>query len=530
MDSKALFLFLCSSVMSVSCIHGAKLLFAPLDLGYNSRVTNMLKLCNLMYKQGHDISVLWSELLQKHELYEMNEKNNLKMMEQYDIITYKTPVLNGTGNQNWLDDMIGLPMSQQNEPTRPVILSNLELTLKDQTAWKRLTEVKYDLIITDEYVFVTRILGAQFDIPVIAYINWGPFSIQGSLLAPINPSYIPIDLSQPYSDSMTFMERLWNTWEHIKLYKSSITTFGKAKEICLKYSRIIKPSACENLPDFYKTVSLILMNRHNVLHYPAPFMPHVISIADFFLDPPKQLDAYYNDIVENSGSHGVILVSFGSLFRRLSDTRAAMFARAFAAMPQTVIWSYDGDKPEGLGANTIIDKWIPQKDLMSHPNIKLVVHQCGMTSTFQTIHYAQPTVNIPFFLDQVYNCEKLANRVKSGELLRVEGLTSEILLKAMKNVISNATYKANAEKASKILSDNDMDPSDKAIYWIEYVLRHKGAHHLRSQGMNNLSFCQYYLLDIIGLVLLIVIFILYVVVSLVKFLGRKIWPYKQKRD
>lgn len=36
---------------------------------------------------------------------------------------------------------------------------------------------------------------------------------------------------------------------------------------------------------------------------------------------------------------------------------------------------------------------------------------------------------------------------------------------------------------------------DTAIYWIEYVARHKGAFHLRSVGAD-LSWYQYYLVDV----------------------------------
>lgn len=33
------------------------------------------------------------------------------------------------------------------------------------------------------------------------------------------------------------------------------------------------------------------------------------------------------------------------------------------------------------------------------------------------------------------------------------------------------------------------------MYWLEYVLRHRGAPHLRA-AVHELSFCQYFLLDV----------------------------------
>jgi hypothetical protein len=43
---------------------------------------------------------------------------------------------------------------------------------------------------------------------------------------------------------------------------------------------------------------------------------------------------------------------------------------------------------------------------------------------------------------------------------------------------------------------------DTAIYWVEYVIRHKGAPHLRVAGLD-LPWYQYHLLDVIVFIALI---------------------------
>lgn len=37
---------------------------------------------------------------------------------------------------------------------------------------------------------------------------------------------------------------------------------------------------------------------------------------------------------------------------------------------------------------------------------------------------------------------------------------------------------------------------ERAVWWIEYVIRHKGAHHLKNPALS-MPWYQYYLLDII---------------------------------
>lgn len=51
-----------------------------------------------------------------------------------------------------------------------------------------------------------------------------------------------------------------------------------------------------------------------------------------------------------------------------------------------------------------------------------------------------------------------------------------------------------------------MSPMDTAIYWTEYVIRHKGAPHLRSTAVG-MPWYQYYLIDVFFVIFLFVAFI-----------------------
>lgn len=68
-------------------------------------------------------------------------------------------------------------------------------------------------------------------------------------------------------------------------------------------------------------------------------------------------------------------------------------------------------------------------------------------------------------------------------------------------------YKRNAKIASDIFKDRPMSPAKSVVYWTEYVIRHKGAPHLKSHALN-LAWYQYILLDVIA-VICIILFIAY---------------------
>lgn len=58
---------------------------------------------------------------------------------------------------------------------------------------------------------------------------------------------------------------------------------------------------------------------------------------------------------------------------------------------------------------------------------------------------------------------------------------------------------------------------EKAVWWTEYVLRNKGAKHLKGPAANIPSY-QYYLLDVIGFLLAVLLICLFVIYKFLKFI------------
>lgn len=52
-------------------------------------------------------------------------------------------------------------------------------------------------------------------------------------------------------------------------------------------------------------------------------------------------------------------------------------------------------------------------------------------------------------------------------------------------------------RISKLYRDQLNRPLDTAIYWVEYVAKHRGAAHMHSAGQD-LSFVEYHNLDILA--------------------------------
>lgn len=64
------------------------------------------------------------------------------------------------------------------------------------------------------------------------------------------------------------------------------------------------------------------------------------------------------------------------------------------------------------------------------------------------------------------------------------------------------SYTENAKMLAAIFKDRPITVMDNAIYWTEYVLKYKGAYHLRSAAVK-LPWYSEYLLDVFSFIILV---------------------------
>ena len=87
--------------------------------------------------------------------------------------------------------------------------------------------------------------------------------------------------------------------------------------------------------------------------------------------------------------------------------------------------------------------------------------------------------------------------------------------------MDNPKYAKRAEEHGHLLMDDINKPLDRAIWWLEYALRHPGMEHLRSP-LHDVPWYQLMLLDVIGFLVLITVVLAYLAQAICKFLIRKI--------
>lgn len=82
------------------------------------------------------------------------------------------------------------------------------------------------------------------------------------------------------------------------------------------------------------------------------------------------------------------------------------------------------------------------------------------------------------------------------------------------------SYKEKIVELSQIHLDRPVEPLDLAVFWTEFVMRHKGATHLRVAA-HDLNWIQYYSLDVIGFVVVILLTVVWLTLKCCLFCTRK---------
>jgi len=126
-------------------------------------------------------------------------------------------------------------------------------------------------------------------------------------------------------------------------------------------------------------------------------------------------------------------------------------------------------------------------------------------------------LGLPFFYDQFGNMEYIKKR-GLGLVLNYRDMTSEELKDTIFRLLTEKSFDVTAKIQASQFLDQPMSPLETAIWWTHYVLRHKGAPHMRVAG-RELDFFTYHSLDVLATLFIALVVILSIIfLCVVKFL------------
>lgn len=109
----------------------------------------------------------------------------------------------------------------------------------------------------------------------------------------------------------------------------------------------------------------------------------------------------------------------------------------------------------------------------------------------------------------------LSVRAGYAKMLDFKTITTESIVQAVHEMTTNDSYARKMTEISRIYSDNLVHPMDEAMFWCEYVIRHSGAHFMKSHAIQ-MSYFSYLLLDVLCVNLIVVAMVVVLLVLLIR--------------
>lgn len=169
--------------------------------------------------------------------------------------------------------------------------------------------------------------------------------------------------------------------------------------------------------------------------------------------------------------------------------------------------------------------------VLAHEYTKLLITSGDLESIDAAVSSHIPVIGIPMCYEHAENLNKYLE-YGIGKALLFSNLTIESLNETINEVINNPVYKENTVKLDKLLRNTQPNGVDTAVWWIEHVISNNGTVAIKELNVE-ISWYEFYLVDVIGLSLWILAIILYIFIRVIFVIckpTRYLFVKKQKRN
>lgn len=507
-----------SNIATSSTSFLGKLLVIPMD---GSHWVGIKAIAQEMGRRGHQVTVVMPEVSMR-----------MGPGKHYDTLTYPVPY-----DKAFIDSMMSTHKDLMSKDAQPFmekmrrritqiqnitgfIFTTAECLLFNDSLISHLQQQGFDAVLTDPMVPTGSLMAHKFGLPTVNLLRGIPCSLDfKSAGCPSPPSYVPRFFTG-YTDKMSFKQRVFNTIVALLEPLMCRLLYWHFDQLAYQFLGE-EVGVAKVLSDS----DIWLLRIDFTLEFPRPLMPNIVLVGGINCDVRNPLPEDLKPWV--SEKDGFVVFTLGSIVSEMPDETRNIFFEAFKQIPQKVIWRYTGPIPENVPENVKIMKWVPQNDLLAHPGARAFITHAGSHGLFEGLCHAVPMLMVPLNGDQPDNAQRLESR-GAGVVLNILTVTTESLVEGLREVINNPRYKENLQKLSALHTDRPVDPLDLSVYWTEYVMRHKGAKHLKS-AVYELNWIQYYCLDVIALLSTMTLVFIVLIIKCLKLCFRKL-SRKRKQD
>jgi UDP-glucoronosyl and UDP-glucosyl transferase len=278
---------------------------------------------------GHEIYII---LASEHPMAETFRRNGIK------VVTYQRPVdVMYPFTDEYIHAIAGHIFNRTREADMVCALLNKDCDafLSNNLLINDLKALNCDLMIVEPfvvnpcYLLMPYLLGLR-------YISTTSFCPPWFLRLPAVPSFFASPIIGPelvqYPVLTTLAKRL-----------ASVSTFAMVHIILsqkywsdMSFIQSYAPAA-NSWNELLLQSELVLIQNDYHLDSAIPLLPHVVTVSGITARPAKPLPDELEEIMNQSGNHGVILASFGTIAFHMPADVVIKFLEAFGRLKQTVL-------------------------------------------------------------------------------------------------------------------------------------------------------------------------------------------------
>uniref|UniRef100_A0A182WIL7 Uncharacterized protein n=1 Tax=Anopheles minimus TaxID=112268 RepID=A0A182WIL7_9DIPT len=400
-----------------------------------------------------------------------------------------------------------------------------EMALED-AKFQTIMNEHFDLVIVGYFVadFVLG-LGPHFNAPTVVLFSAGMTKLTADFVG--NPRAIATvpHIMLGGKGTMNFMGRVKNF-----LFAGFENVISVVSEYVQNsyYDRHFPPDRYPPFQEVRRNVSLVLLNTHFSHATPRPYLPNVVEVGG--LQIKTKPDPLPEDIREwlDGAEHGVIYFCLGSNLKSadLPQEKLDAILKTFANLKQRVLWKWESERIPDAPSNVYSKAWLPQDDVLAHPNVKLFIAHGGLGGMAEAKYHGVPVLGIPIFAEQFQNIQSM---VEEGVAMRLDyqELDERSFSRAVNIMMREHRYAERAKIISDLYRDRPQSAMELACYWVEYVARHRGAPHLHYSGAD-MNFFQLESLDVLAFLCAVLYAIIKVFKLVIRLAFRKIFKSSRK--
>ncbi|KAF1750792.1 hypothetical protein GCK72_017343 [Caenorhabditis remanei] len=476
----------------------------------HSHSTFMGKVADSLSDAGHNVTILNILIASKFRgrPYTKSTKDIVYMETTEELDQISSLMESGDFSRYWTEEGSMLE-------TIPSYQGFMKIFEKVYANVKRQTDVldelkesrpKYDVILFESFMFMAKAIQEYLEIPV--FIPVTSVTHDGRLAElcgePASPSYLSGYFTN-FGNIMNFQERLTNTISYF---------LGKIILEYPKWKTLHDPTKRLELESVYHQAPYVFVNSNPYIDYPRPMLAKTIQVGGLTVDVKKlrseKLDEKWNKILE-ARPHS-ILVSFGSMFKSIymPEQNFVKVMKSFKNV--TFIWKYESEETGfSQGAeNIVFNKWIPQTALLADSRLSAFLTHGGLGSVNELSYLGKPAILCPLFADQLRNAKMLARHNGAIEISKFDLADYKALQSAIHRILFDKSITENALNLAKRLENQPMKPKELLVRHAEFAAEF-GEQPGLDCNIRNMTFIEFYLLDVFGFLASIVLLVLLVI-------------------